>query len=88
MLHSLASHENPVSGGLVKGKYGAVAVEVEQCSNVGIDSKCHELRYDLSQEVLILHCSVLKKGGNAVDSAVASALCIGVIDSFATGLGG
>ncbi|CAO3664756.1 unnamed protein product [Umbelopsis vinacea] len=31
---------------------------------------------------------VLKKGGNAVDSAIASALCIGVIDSFATGIGG
>lgn len=32
--------------------------------------------------------AVLKKGGNAVDSAIASALCIGVIDSFATGIGG
>ncbi|CAM0141350.1 hypothetical protein VKS41_003946 [Umbelopsis sp. WA50703] len=63
-----ASSESPVTGGLVKGKYGAVAVEAEQCSNVGID--------------------VLKKGGNAVDSAIASALCIGVIDSFATGIGG
>lgn len=29
--------------------------------------------------------TVLKKGGNAVDSAIASALCIGVINSFATG---
>ncbi|KAI7848842.1 gamma-glutamyltransferase, partial [Circinella umbellata] len=28
---------------------------------------------------------ILKQGGNAVDSAIASALCIGVIDSFATG---
>jgi gamma-glutamyltranspeptidase/glutathione hydrolase/leukotriene-C4 hydrolase len=27
----------------------------------------------------------LKKGGNAVDAAIASTLCIGVIDSFATG---
>ncbi|KAI9288040.1 gamma-glutamyltranspeptidase [Umbelopsis sp. AD052] len=56
------------SSGLVEGKNGAVAVEAEQCSNVGID--------------------ILKKGGNAVDSAIASALCIGVIDSFATGIGG
>lgn len=29
--------------------------------------------------------AVLKKGGNAVDAAIASTLCIGVIDSFATG---
>lgn len=33
-----------------------------------------------------LKCSlVLKKGGSAVDSAIASALCIGVVNSFATG---
>lgn len=29
---------------------------------------------------------VLKDGGTAVDSAIASALCIGVINSFATGM--
>ncbi|KAI8137296.1 gamma-glutamyltransferase, partial [Fennellomyces sp. T-0311] len=28
---------------------------------------------------------ILQQGGNAVDAAIASALCIGVIDSFATG---
>ncbi|GAB5586436.1 hypothetical protein Unana1_01336 [Umbelopsis nana] len=56
------------NSGLVEGQYGAVAVEAEQCSNVGIE--------------------ILKKGGNAVDSAISSALCIGVIDSFATGIGG
>ncbi|KAI8641330.1 nucleophile aminohydrolase [Parasitella parasitica] len=32
--------------------------------------------------------NVLKDGGSAVDSAIASALCIGVINSFATGIGG
>ncbi|KAI9252906.1 nucleophile aminohydrolase [Phascolomyces articulosus] len=53
------------TGRLVTGKRAAVAVEAEECSNVGID--------------------ILKQGGNAVDSAIASALCIGVIDSFATG---
>ncbi|KAJ8659965.1 gamma-glutamyltransferase [Lichtheimia ornata] len=31
---------------------------------------------------------ILKQGGNAVDAAIASGLCIGVIDSFATGIGG
>lgn len=37
--------------------------------------------------VLICVClyKVLKKGGNAVDAAIASTLCIGVIDTFATG---
>ncbi|GAN07139.1 gamma-glutamyltranspeptidase [Mucor ambiguus] len=52
----------------VSGRQGAVAVENEQCSQVGLD--------------------VLKDGGTAVDSAIASALCIGVINSFATGIGG
>ncbi|GAA5801834.1 hypothetical protein HPULCUR_007289 [Helicostylum pulchrum] len=32
--------------------------------------------------------AILKKGGSAVDSAIASALCIGVVNSFATGIGG
>ncbi|KAI8979758.1 gamma-glutamyltranspeptidase [Mycotypha africana] len=31
---------------------------------------------------------ILKKNGSAVDAAIASALCIGVINSFATGIGG
>ncbi|KAI8067523.1 gamma glutamyl-transpeptidase [Gongronella butleri] len=31
---------------------------------------------------------ILQQGGNAVDSAIASALCVGVIDAFATGIGG
>ncbi|KAI9474176.1 MAG: nucleophile aminohydrolase [Benjaminiella poitrasii] len=55
-------------GHLVKGSKAAVAVEAEECSNVGIE--------------------ILKKGGNAVDAAIASTLCIGVIHSFATGIGG
>ncbi|RCI02959.1 hypothetical protein CU098_010091 [Rhizopus stolonifer] len=53
---------------LVVGKQGAVAVELKECSDAGLD--------------------ILKKGGSAVDSAIASALCIGVVNSFATGIGG
>ncbi|KAI9331395.1 nucleophile aminohydrolase [Pilaira anomala] len=72
LLHkqSHQSLESPADfkGYSVKGRKGAVAVEAEECSNIGVD--------------------ILKKGGNAVDAAIASALCIGVIDSFATGIGG
>ncbi|KAL7312586.1 hypothetical protein PS15m_008339 [Mucor circinelloides] len=50
----------------VSGTQGAVAVENDQCSHVGLDA--------------------LKDGGTAVDAAIASALCIGVINSFATGM--
>ncbi|KAI8979323.1 gamma-glutamyltranspeptidase [Mycotypha africana] len=62
--------DSPVKykGRLIKGTKGAVAVEAEECSNIGVE--------------------ILKKGGNAADAAIASALCIGVIDSFATGIGG
>ncbi|KAG1350332.1 hypothetical protein G6F62_003306 [Rhizopus arrhizus] len=31
---------------------------------------------------------ILKEGGNSVDAAIASALCIGVMNNFATGIGG
>ncbi|ORZ08619.1 gamma-glutamyltransferase, partial [Absidia repens] len=50
---------------LIFGTHGGVAVEAEECSNVGVQ--------------------ILQKGGNAVDSAIASALCIGVISNHATG---
>ncbi|KAI5838228.1 gamma-glutamyltranspeptidase [Morchella snyderi] len=31
---------------------------------------------------------ILKKGGNSVDAIIATAICIGVVDSFASGIGG
>jgi gamma-glutamyltranspeptidase/glutathione hydrolase/leukotriene-C4 hydrolase len=66
----------------VKGSKGAVAVEAEECSNIGVESKDH-VRFDRFKTYFI--SIVLKKGGNAVDAAIASTLCIGVIHSFATG---
>jgi hypothetical protein len=38
--HNMMEIDKPsYANGLVQGKNGAVAVEAEQCSNVGIDSK-------------------------------------------------
>ncbi|CEI93379.1 Putative Gamma-glutamyltransferase [Rhizopus microsporus] len=60
--------ENHTEPHLVVGHQGAVAVELKECSDAGLD--------------------ILKDGGGAVDAAIASALCIGVVNSFATGIGG
>ncbi|CAO3597520.1 unnamed protein product [Absidia cylindrospora] len=60
--------EHSFQGQLANGTHGAVAVETQECSDVGVE--------------------VLRQGGNAVDSAIASALCIGVMSNFATGIGG
>lgn len=35
-----------------------------------------------------LGVDILKRGGNAMDAAVASAICVGIINSFSSGLGG
>lgn len=36
----------------------------------------------------VLGRDLLESGGNAVDAAVASALCVGAVNSFASGIGG
>ncbi|CAG8518976.1 9677_t:CDS:10 [Dentiscutata erythropus] len=53
---------------LVIAKHGAVASEVANCSQHGVD--------------------ILKEGGNAIDAAITSMLCVGSIDTFASGIGG
>lgn len=54
---------------LVQARHGAVACDVEVCSQIGVN--------------------VMKnRNGSAVDAAIASAVCIGVINGFASGLGG
>ncbi|CAG8564766.1 5942_t:CDS:10, partial [Dentiscutata heterogama] len=53
---------------LVIAKHGAVASEIANCSQHGVD--------------------ILKEGGNAIDAAITSMLCVGSIDTFASGIGG
>lgn len=43
----------------------------------------HQTHHSLSP----IYFLVLKKNGSAVDASIASALCIGVVNSFATGKG-
>ncbi|KAI8341424.1 gamma-glutamyltransferase [Chlamydoabsidia padenii] len=49
----------PFQGRIMEGSHGGVAVETQECSDVGT--------------------GILKQGGTAVDAAIASALCIGVM---------
>lgn len=84
------SLESPADfkGYSVRGRKGAVAVEAEECSNIGVDSMFKTLdsnRAHVLNNFFFFYILVLKKGGNAVDAAIASALCIGVINGFATG---
>ncbi|KAK3579884.1 hypothetical protein CHS0354_025747 [Potamilus streckersoni] len=50
------------------GAHGAVAADVEECSEIGLN--------------------ILKIGGNAVDAAIASMFCVGVVNAQSSGLGG
>jgi hypothetical protein len=49
-------------------QHGAVAAEIEICSEAGVN--------------------ILKAGGNALDAAIAAALCTGCVNLFASGIGG
>jgi len=53
---------------VASGKHGAVASEVGECSQIGLDT--------------------LKKGGSAGDAMIATALCVGTIAAYHSGIGG
>ncbi|KAJ8528249.1 hypothetical protein K7X08_021941 [Anisodus acutangulus] len=58
-------------------QHNAVIVESEQAVVAADDSRCSEIGI-----------SMLKIGGHAVDAAVATALCLGVVNPMASGIGG
>lgn len=56
---------------------GADIVESEQGVVAADDGRCSEIG-----------ASMLRQGGHAVDAAVATALCLGVVNPMASGIGG
>ncbi|RHZ77198.1 hypothetical protein Glove_184g79 [Diversispora epigaea] len=62
------SLNEPTNPDLIIAKHGAVASELVNCSQFGVD--------------------VLKEGGNAVDAAITTHICVGTINVYAAGIGG
>lgn len=68
LWHRLGKNKTSEPQIVVHAENGAVATELDICSNVGV--------------------KILREGGNAVDSAIASAICIGSVNMFSAGIGG
>lgn len=60
-----------------KGNEDAVIVESEKGVVAADDGRCSEIG-----------ASILRENGHAVDAAVATALCVGVVNPMASGIGG
>lgn len=72
---SVFNGENKYFDGI--GTYNSEIVESEKGVVAADDGRCSEIG-----------ASVLRKGGHAVDAAVATALCLGVVCSMWSGIGG
>lgn len=63
-----------------EGKFGGNESDIVESENGVVaadDARCSEIG-----------ASMLRQGGHAVDAAVATALCLGVVNSMASGIGG
>ncbi len=58
----------------------------EQCSNAGVDGRVSDFFKKNFKKLICCHRHiVLKEGGSAVDAAIASNLCISVINTVDVG---
>ena len=73
---------------LVSGVHGGVATEVDVCSEIGVEGSSRKDSVYGAPADPAPTAPVLKDGGTATDAAIASALCIGVTNSFSSGIGG
>lgn len=84
----------PTPGGrnpayMVNGYGGAVATEEERCSQIGVDSAFPSPFPPFAVSFANPRTpAVLRENGTATDAAIASALCVGIVNSFSSGIGG
>ena len=68
--------------------YSRYSVLALQLTSVGIDTAQHAMVVASRSEAVEAGLYMLHHGGNAIDAAVASAFVLGVVEPYASGLGG